>query len=83
MAREYARPGGREQDHSWKFERTNSFRSLVFIRIKRNSHRQGNQDLCGGSPWSLGLDCMGTRTKSPLVESSVEVLIAPGKDRGG
>jgi hypothetical protein len=30
-----------------------------------------------------GFDCMGTRTKSPLVEPSVEFLIAPGKDRRG
>jgi hypothetical protein len=49
MAREYARRAGREWDHSWKFERTNPCRSLAFIRIRRDSHRQSSQDLCGGS----------------------------------
>ena len=67
----------------WKFERTNLFRSLAFIRIRRDSHRQCIQDLCGGSPRSPGLDCMGSRAKDPWAEPSVEVLIAPCRARGG
>ena len=74
---------GRDWSYSRKFGRTNPFGSFACLRIRRDSHRHSIQDQCGGSRRSPGLDCMGTRTKSPLVEPSVEVLIAPGKDRGG
>ena len=62
----------------WKFERTNRFRSLAFIRIRRDSHRKSIQDRCGDDHPRPESESMSYPTGGLWVEPWQGVLNVPG-----